>query len=704
MHYRKAGFGIDPEESGNDWDRVLDADVVFCVQGSTPRDQYNYIKIKIGNNIFDQLYEFRLEPVSGAVMDWKIFTASDQTVRVAMFSWEGNKQVQNPVDIRESLAQAGWEVAFNGTMRSLSLAELEILDTQLGPFDEGTGEGKVVTLDRYNNGLPPVSRWEEIGRRYSDPSQVFPADLKRKREKVTRRDVGNGTYEWEVWWDDDKKYDQQHKHSDPATFYALAEGFRWRPGAERAGNPVPGLKRYEVIKEQQVSGSNPNVTIVKSPKNEDELKGKGFEIKIYSYQDPLDPDDDTLRYAWWEIHDGGSGYEDGEVAKINIRGTTERITLRTEDVLGRAKLYKRPAANDYPFYEGESISCDTNPEHEVVYINQINPYEDGVAPNFANLAYITMHLKAGREFSSFSDFTAYIKRGLMVKRLVSDDIVAQNYTSNDYRNQDGSIPSVLPERYATNLFPEIATALLTDPDLGVGEIVGGYQVDYNAMTIAANYCLANGFTWDGVIVERVNLREFIYQNAVFNLLDFVIKGGRFSLIPALLYSPSGYKIDPFAKPPIAALFTDGNMRGYKATYLQPEDRQLFTAVVLYRAEIGNGQATNFSLTVNFTQAQGGRPGIDPIEEFDMSDSVTSAGQAEAFAKFALRVRKHVTHTIEFSTTVNEILGVEPGQYIKVTTEAHYHPLSNKQSIRFKKRFNRSRGSGNQQCRSTWANH
>ena len=681
LHYRKAGFGLDPEEAGNDWDRVLDADVVFCVQGSTPRDQYNYIKIKIGDNNFDQLYEFRLEPVSGAVMDWKIYNANEQSVRVAMFSWEGNKRVQNPVDIRSSLAARGWEVAFNGTMRSLSLAELEIIDTQLGPFVKGEGKGKVVSLDRYNNGLPPVNEWVTVDKRYSDPSQVFPADLSRKREKVTRRVASGGKFEWEIWWDNQKLYDQVLDHSNRRTFNKTIGQYRYKAGPEQAGNPVNGLERYQVIQQEQVVGSTPNITTVKEHKNR--LSGSGFEIKIYAYQDPDDPDDNTGRYAYWEIHKAGSGYKDGEVAEFDIRGVEERITIRTEDLAGREKLYKRPVANDYPFYEGETISCDTSPEHEVVYINQINPYDDGVAPNFANLAYATLHLKAGREFTSFSDFSAYIKRGLMVKRLVSDSIVEQNYEDNDYRNQDGTESKPLPERYASNLLPEIACALLTDPDLGVGEIVGGYQVEYNSMIKSANYCLANGFTWDGIIVDRVNLRDWIYQNAVFNLLDFVVKGGRFGLIPALLYSPTSYRIDPFAKPPIVALFTDGNMKGYKATYLQPEDRQLFTAVVLYRYEVGNGQATNYSLTVNFTQEQGGRPGIDPVEEFNMSDSVTSPAHAEAFAKFALRVRKHVTHTIEFSTTVNEVLGVEPGQYIKVTTEAHYHPLTNKSSMRFK---------------------
>ena len=62
------------------------------------------------------------------------------------------------------------------------------------------------------------------------------------------------------------------------------------------------------------------------------------------------------------------------------------------------------------------------------------------------------------------------------------------------------------------------------------------------MIRAAKFCRANGFTWNGVITEGVNLREFIFANAGFNLLDFTIIGGRFALVPSVPYS-SNYKIN-----------------------------------------------------------------------------------------------------------------------------------------------------------------
>ena len=68
------------------------------------------------------------------------------------------------------------------------------------------------------------------------------------------------------------------------------------------------------------------------------------------------------------------------------------------------------------------------------------------------------------------------------------------------------------------------------------------------MIIAAKFCEANRFYWDGVITDKQNVREFIYQNAVFSFLDFQILGGKFSLFPSVPYFPDTFEIKKTSKP------------------------------------------------------------------------------------------------------------------------------------------------------------
>ena len=71
------------------------------------------------------------------------------------------------------------------------------------------------------------------------------------------------------------------------------------------------------------------------------------------------------------------------------------------------------------------------------------------------------------------------------------------------------------------------------------------------------------------------------------MLDFTIKGGLFSgLYPAVPFD-SNKTISFAAKAgdsnfPIKALFTDGNVRSFKTTFLSMEERQMFIAELKYR--------------------------------------------------------------------------------------------------------------------------
>ena len=301
---------------------------------------------------------------------------------------------------------------------------------------------------------------------------------------------------------------------------------------------------------------------------------------------------------------------------------------------------------DFWFFDADTASHANEPEHSISYLNEYVENSDYWYANenkqYENLAYAGLICQSSKEISTFSNFSAYFEHGIEVARL---------YDSGGRR--------------ATSNFPEIAYDLLTNRRYGVGEYIGNNSVDIDRLTVAAKFCRANGFYWDGIISQETNLREFMFAQAGFQLLDFEIRGGDFSLYPSVPFK-TNYRIDKNAKAgddnfPIKALFTNGNVRNFKTTFLSPEERQLFIAEVKYREERRYGfpetRVTRVRLNNGFDR--------DPVEVFDMTQFCTSRSHAIKFAKFALRLRQTVDHSISFETTPDAANTLAPGDYIRM---------------------------------------
>jgi len=296
------------------------------------------------------------------------------------------------------------------------------------------------------------------------------------------------------------------------------------------------------------------------------------------------------------------------------------------------------AAADYWLFEGDQSSHLEGPEHEIVYCNEI---VKDTTSNYKDLAYAALEIDSSKEWTSFSQFSAYIQKGIKVHRLIE--------------NSDGP----------THLFPDIAYALLTDSTLGAGEIINTNSVAYDRSTgegdmkEAAEFCKANRYFWDGMISNKVNLREFIFEQATYCLLDFVIIGGKFSLKPSVPFD-SSKKIEPNQPIKISALFTDGNINDLNVSFFAPEDRQTFQANLLYRSEKLNGFTETKSVVVRLSGHEN-----DPVETFDLSGFCTNRDHAIDFGKYIVSAKEKTTHLITFKTAPHYIEGLKPGNYIRV---------------------------------------
>lgn len=367
----------------------------------------------------------------------------------------------------------------------------------------------------------------------------------------------------------------------------------------------------------------------------------------------------------WLLRNGGAGYKQGEIVTASFPdGTTVPIqvgvTDATGDIVPSQKINPLDAIADYWKYEAEQTSHRDQPEHSIVYVNeQVRQTE---APTYSDLSLVGLRLLAGREWSSLGQLTVYCQKGIDVERLITDAGVPTSSLTGP-----------------TNNLPEIAYNLLVSPKLGAGKKISALSVDRNAMQIAAQFCRANGFTWDGVVGDRVNLRDWIFTQAAYCLLDFTIIGGRFALLPSVPYNANTLEIAPSQAPAISALFTDGNIRNLKVTWLTAEERRLFQAVVLYREEVLNGFSSQKTLRVRLTDAQGGAE-TDPEETFDLTEFCTNPAQALTFAKHALLLRREIDHSITFETVPGAAASLSPGAYIKLISEATHTSRFNNGSI------------------------
>lgn len=297
------------------------------------------------------------------------------------------------------------------------------------------------------------------------------------------------------------------------------------------------------------------------------------------------------------------------------------------------------------FVYQEITSSATQPEHEIVYINEI--VENATAPLYDGIALIGVNVASAFEWQQFSQLSPYVTGGTEVRRLL---------------NSMSQGPS--------HLLPDLALDRLTNSKYGP-ENISDDQIKIDNFRASAQWCYDRKYFFDGgVIINKEPPRQWIADHAGFMLLDFREVNGQFDLVPFISFGPVSH----------AALFTAGNIAEgtFKFETIPLEDREASQISVKWRQERSSINPANPGMfpQVREVLVREAEPYGDetlPIEPIDMSEFCTNENHAIDVAKFTLRMRRLRDHAISFETTYDGLegitTGVGPGDMIRVAMDA-----------------------------------
>ena len=297
--------------------------------------------------------------------------------------------------------------------------------------------------------------------------------------------------------------------------------------------------------------------------------------------------------------------------------------------------------SDCSHYTQLTKSNESGPEHEIVYVNEYISNES--LAQYDDMSTIGLTLKSTGEISGVEQLRIWSATGIPVTRLIEGD----------------NKPS--------NLFADLVFYLLKNKSQGVGNVVPAELVDEDSLRATARFLRANKIFYDGVVEDSESFRTFIYDNAPLQLCSFTIKNGRFGMIPALpVDSNDEISLQPIT---VEQIFTAGNIieNSLQLQYIDVSQRSNIRALVTWRVTVNNDLPYQASALMHWSDF-GVNERNTTEQSFDLSEFCTNREQALRTARFLLSVRRRVTKTVSFKT-VPDALGVQPGSYIRVITEA-----------------------------------
>jgi len=295
--------------------------------------------------------------------------------------------------------------------------------------------------------------------------------------------------------------------------------------------------------------------------------------------------------------------------------------------------------SDCSYYDEITKSCDSTPEHKIVYINEaVAENDENGPPEYEALSMLGLSIKSGPSLSAIEQIRMWTPVGISVERL-----------------EAGAVgPS--------NLISDFIYYLLTNKTQGTGQFISTELIDRQSFVDTGRYLLQNKIFWNGVLESEQNLRTFAAENAGVSLCMFTIKNGVYGLQPALPVDSSG-AISTGAIP-VSQIFSAGNIldNSLKVAYQDIESRRTNGIAVRWRVTRDFELPDEETAIVHFANE-------DPklLEDLDLTSFCDNREQAFRTARYMLATKRYVDHLVNFDTTP-DILAVEPGSYIRVMME------------------------------------
>lgn len=535
---------------------------ILGIRGSTPTDQHHQIRINHGA---DQEYEFQIRPVSSAALQDGLSALYILNSHASGYTSVGALQIK-----------ADYRPIFDDRATDNLTNFYQVRQLQARGWGDETADQ---TFDIPVRGVYDSMRIYDMD---EDPITTGLTDQRLQRVFLT-----------EIFGE--PKRDGQRR-SETLTRETDRGKLKFRLRVTAVNRAPAGSNNVNL--QWEVRG----VTIEEAKPDEE----KSFEVgQLFSYREVVKVSNEYLFDK-----DGNSLLpQDYAFRRVDVRMRFRITKVQSQKFTAEERGWRRfevyTAFAEVSHY-GTAVthSCDSGPEHEIVYVNQIGGVNIG---NYSNVSTAMLAIRSNRNIGSVDQLRVWIKSGV---------------------NNSNSFP-----RLVQYLLSNIAG-------------ISPSMIDSASFDEADSFCNAQGLYYDGAITSRTNLRSFITSTAPFFLLNFVIRNGKLALLPAL---PEGNS---------AGMFTAGNIieGSFQLDYLDITERRPIRAEMIWRENYLNEFPRNRSVVLGDK--------TPTLETFDMSAFCTSEQHAIKAGRYIRAIRQYVTHSITFKTTLDNA-NIGPGSVITV---------------------------------------